>query len=350
MDGSVARITQLDRPQDVVGHVVYMVFDASDPFAYAKKLTSPYTSTGTFDVAPWAGYARRLYVTAIDEIGLESTPVTVGLNLGDVLPDNVIFSISERARSWPGAIVNGSIVNDTLEATETAFLWPLDDSTNLWPSLDDLPLWQAGNAAQLVYTYNVTIPLAYAGAHVRVQPQATSGRLVSIEYRVEQYADLWNADNAAPLWPQDTDGEGVENPLWAQSSMSEWSPFPSNYTAQGEDKLTFRVTYAGGDVAAVLPDILTVIDVPDIDWAVEDLAIPVAGVHVPIPARYFRAITNLVATLQYNENDTGVTVVRMPGSLPVDDDGFLTVGPVVRVLDTQLQAVSGNADIRLKGY
>ena len=345
LDGSVLKITQRDRPQDVVGHVVSMVMDEDDPFSYALRLTNPYTSTGTFDLSPWAGHARRAFVQAIDEIGLLSDPVSVAVNLIDRDVENVLFTISQREAEWAGDIVNGAVVGGILSAAESEYLWPSDANASLWPEVGTLPLWNSGNALQMIYTYGVTIPAAYAGANVRVEPQEVSGRLASIEYRVSQDGPLWPADGTEDLWSGDDAAD-----LWPGPVFSDWAPFPSNYTASGAEALQFRLTYLGGDEQAVLTDVWTVIDVPDLEWAVEDLEIPSGGTHVPIPTDYFRAVTNVVATLQYRQGDTGVTATRVPASEVVGDNGFLSQGPVLLVLDAVRQATAASVDVRLKGY
>ena len=48
------------------------------------------------------------------------------VNLGDVLPDNVLFEFSEREREWSGEITGGYVSGDTLFADEIPQkLWPL---------------------------------------------------------------------------------------------------------------------------------------------------------------------------------------------------------------------------------
>ena len=344
LDGTVLKIAQQNRPQDVVGHVIYMVFDESDPIEYSLKLTDTYTSTGTFDIGPWAGYARRVYVRTIDEIGLLSDPVSIAVNLIDREVKNVLFTIREYERQWPGVAVNGSVENNFLVAFDNAGLWSTTDSVDIWQSLDRNPIWASGAAMQMTYTYGIEVPAAYSGSNLRVEPQEFSGRLLSIEYRVAEERDLWAGDQAL-LWV----GED-EDRLWAEPVFSEWGVLPTNYTVSGGEILEIRVTYAGGEEQAILSDIWTILDVPDIEWAVEDIEIAADGTAVPIPSNYFRAITNVVATLQYSQGDTGVTVVYIPGSTVVGQNGYLEAGPILRVLDAARAPTTGNVDVRLKGY
>ena len=345
LDGTVLKISQIDRPLDLVGHVVKMVFDDTDPISYALTLTDPYTTTGQFDIGPWSGHARRVFVQAVDELGNLSEAVSVALNLGDVETDNVLFTISEAVNGWAGTVDNGAVDGTTLKANETAYLWAQDDSAPLWPQDDNFPLWPSGGGLQMQYSWSVNIPAAYAGARILVNPIATAGKLAKIEFRVYTQPPLWSQDDAAFLWPQN-DGDY----LWPQPMRSEWKAFPDTYITTGAETLAFRVTYAPG-TAAILTDIETIIDVPDREYAVDDLEISADGTtHIPVPADTFRAVTNVVATLQFRTGDTGVIPAKIPGSEIVGSNGYLTNGPILMVLDGSRNGVSAVADVRIKGY
>lgn len=345
LDGYTLRITQSNRPLDVVGHVVSMAFDETDTIEMGRTLTVPYTTTGTFDLKPWAGRARRVFVQTIDELGLLSAAVSIGINLGDVLPDNVLFTISERERGWPGSTVNAYIDDGILRARETALLWPQDDDAPLWPQDDSFPLWNSGAGLQMSYVWQVTSPAAYAGARVLVNPVATSGKLLSIEYRRTIDELLWPQDDNALLWPQDDDA-----PLWPQGTQTEWMAFPENYVTHGYETLEFRVVYADGDPAA-LTDIEVILDVADRDWAVNNLEIAGDGsTHIPLPLNTFRAVTNVQGTLQYFTGSTAMTLEHVPGTETMGEDGFLEIGPVIQALNNSRGLTLGKANIVVKGY
>lgn len=345
LDGYTLRITQSNRPLDVVGHVVTMAFDETDTIEMGRVLTDPFTTTGTFDLKPWAGRARRVFVQTIDELGLLSAAVSIAINLGDVLPDNVLFTISERARGWSGAMVNAYIDEEILRARETALLWPQDDDAPLWPQDDSFPLWNSGAGLQMSYVWQVTSPAAYAGARVLVNPVATSGKLLSIEYRLTIDELLWPQDDNALLWPQDDDA-----PLWPQGAQTEWMPFPENYVTHGYETLEFRVVYADGDPAA-LTDIEVILDVADRDWAVNNLEIAADGsTHIPLPLGMFRAVTNVQGTLQYFTGSTAITLEHVPGTEAMGEDGFLELGPVIQTLNNSRALTLGKANIVVKGY
>lgn len=357
LNGYSIRIDQLNRPLDVVGHKIFMAMDEDDDISMSLELTNPYTTTGTFDLTPWAGRARAIFVRTVDELGLLSDPVRIVVNLGDVLPDNVLFEFSEREREWNGEITSGYVSGDTLFADENAYLWPQGDDAPLWQQDNALPLWPSGTAETLVYMWQVDIPAGYAGARVLVLPDAVSGRLQRLEFRHYKEPYLWPQDDAVYLWPQpevsvgaDGQEETVDPYLWPQPEVSEWDVMPDNYLTPGGETLEFRVTYANTEQAQLL-DIVTVLDVTDKEFSLEDVAVAADGqTRIDIPDDYFRAITNVVFGLQYNQGSTAVSVQRVRGSEIMGQDGYLTDGPLIRALTSNGALTSANCDIRIKGY
>lgn len=357
LSGYSISIRQSNRPLDVVGHKVFMAMDEDDDISMSLELTNPYTTTGTFDLTPWAGRARAIFVRTVDELGLLSDPVRIVVNLGDVLPDNVLFQFSEREWDWSGEITGGYVAGNTLFADESAYLWPQADDAPLWQQDDALPLWPSGAAKTLVYIWQVDIPAGYAGARVLVLPDAVSGRLQRLEFRHYKEPYLWPQDDAAYLWPQpevsvDADGqeETVDPYLWPQPEVSEWDVMPDNYMTPGGETLEFRATYANTEQAQLL-DIVTVLDVEDREYSLEDVAVSTDGMtRIAIPDDYFRAITNVVFGLQYNQGSTAVSVQRVRGSEIMGPDGYLTDGPLIRALTSTGALTSANCDIRIKGY
>lgn len=357
LSGYSISIRQSNRPLDVVGHKVFMAMDENDDISMSLELTNPYTTTGTFDLTPWAGRARAIFVRTVDELGLLSDPVRIVVNLGEVLPDNVLFEFSEREREWNGEITGGYVAGNTLFADESTYLWLQVDDAPLWQQDDALPLWPSGAAKTLVYIWQVNIPAGYAGARVLVLPDAVSGRLQKLEFRHYKEPPLWPQDDAAYLWPQpevsvgaDGQEETVDPYLWPQPEVSEWDVMPDNYLTPGGETLEFRVTYANTEQAQLL-DIVTVLDVTDKEFSLEDVAVAADGqTRIDIPDDYFRAITNVVFGLQYNQDSTAVSVQRVRGSEIMGQDGYLTDGPLIRALTSNGALTSANCDIRIKGY
>ena len=195
------------------------------------------------------------------------------------------------------------------------------------------------------YAWSINIPAAYAGARILVNPIKTAGKLAKIEFRVYTQPPLWPQDDNAFLWPQND-----SDYLWPQPMRSEWKAFPDTYITTGAETLAFRVTYAAG-TPAILTDIETIIDVPDKEHVLDDLEIAADGTtHIPVPADTFRAVTNVVATLQYRSGDTAVMTAKVPGSETMGSNGYLTNGPLILALNSSRTGVSAVADVRIRGY
>ncbi len=195
------------------------------------------------------------------------------------------------------------------------------------------------------YEWSVNIPAAYAGARILINPIATAGKLAKIEFRVYTQPRLWPQGDNAFLWPQND-----SDYLWPQPTRSEWKAFPDTYITTGAETLAFRVTYAPG-TTAILTDIETIIDVPDKEHVLDDLEIAADGTtHIPVPADTFRAVTNVVATLQYRSGDTAITTAKVSGSETMGSNGYLTNGPLILALNSSRTGVSAVADVRIRGY
>ena len=346
LDGYTLRITQSNRPLDVVGHVVTMVFDETDSINMGRVLTDPYTTTGTFDLTPWAGRARRVFVQTVDELGLLSDAVSVVIDLGDVIPDNLLFEYSERYNGWQGGIVGGHVYNDHLFSDSDALAWPANTADIAWNVDQSYPAWVNGDGVQLVYEWRQTFPREYAGGRVLVEPVALAGKLLAVDYRFYNDPPAWSTNATTPAWD-----EAPASPAWAEPIPTPWAAFPDNYTTQGRETLDFRVIYASGDVAN-LADIITSIDVPDKEMpSIEDMDIAEDGTtRIPIPKNYFRAITNVQITLQYRTGQSVTTAMYVPGSEEMGENGYLELGPHIVALNSSRQATSGNCDVRVKGY
>lgn len=346
LDGYVLKIIQQETPLDLVGHEVWMGFDEDDPFSYALKISTPYVTNQQFDLTAYAGRARQVFVRTIDEIGLTSDPVRLVIDLGEAMPSNILFQISERDdNNWSGTLEGGYIYTDNLfSATKTA-LWQQENSSRLWQQTNNASLWANGVAEILVYTWTVEIPSEYSGARVFIQPDIVVGSIRSIEMRIFRSPDLWEQDNTSSLWPMD-DGDN----LWPQIMVDEWQVFSNDYQTPGGETLEFRITMSPKSQAQIA-DILTILDVDDKEWAVENFYVSEGGDYIPIPDSYFRAITNVVFGLQYVEGLSAIVVKRITeNTLPKDENGYLIRGPLIRAYNADNTPGSANVDIRMKGY
>lgn len=358
LEGYIVRIQQSNRPVDVVGHEIWIGYDADDPFSYAKKVSSPYVTDGQFDVTPYAGNARQIFVRTIDVVGLTSNPVRVVIDYGDEPIGNVVFSISERDdNKWSGTIVGGYLLFNSLFSNSTAKLWPVpevvedeDGVTRELTEPSELPIWNhtymwpVGVAEQMSYTWRMYVPVSFKDTRVSVLPEYESGKVLSIEMRSVLVPALWGLDGSK-LWEHNG-----KNPLWIDVQLAEWKLFPNNYKTNGGEIIEFRLTMSPGEAARVI-DIVTVFDVPDKEWVLSDIEVPVEGVYVEIPEKFFRAVTNVTFGMQYREDLNATTIQRIKEqNPPTDDEGYLVRGPLIKGFDAEYNPARANVDIRMKGY
>ncbi|WP_304021697.1 TipJ family phage tail tip protein [Desulfovibrio piger] len=345
LDGYVLKIEQSLSPLDVVGHEIWMAFDEHDPFGYALKISTPYVTDRKFDLSAYAGRARQVFVRTVDEIGLTSEPVRLVVNLGDIQPNNVLIQISERDDNvWHGELDGGFISGNALLSKTKTSLWQQDQDAVLWQNGDTSPLWATGIVDQLVYAWTIDIRTAYAGARVLVLPEIITGKLRALEMRNFQIPNLW-PDDASALWPG-----GDDALLWPQPVGNEWRAFSSDYVTPGSEIVEFRLTMSPEGVAYIA-DILTILDMKDREWSLEDVDVPTDGTYAEIPEGYFRAITNVTFGMQYRDGLTAVSVCRVPeNNPPVDKNGYLTRGPMIRAYTADNLPGTASVDIRMKGY
>ena len=321
-----------------------MVSDEEDDIATAIELTNPYTVTGTFDLKPWAGKARAIFVRTVDEIGLLSTPVRIVVDIGSVSAKNILFEVSEKEREWSGDIVGGYVSGNTLYSEENVARYPQDNGTTFYLQENSSAFYPSGVSATLIYTWKVEILKRYANARVLVLPEILSGKLVNLLFR--QWRDIARYGvNSSTYYPQDN-----SLPMYPQQEVSDWAAMPEEYVTPGSEMLEMKVTYSQVEQAQI-SDIKTVIDVDDIDITFEDIVISSDGsTRAPIPVKTYHAIGSVIPGIQYEEGDDVLAVKYIKGSETLDEDGYVMLGPVIRAFNAAGYLTSANCDIRVKGY
>lgn len=344
INGTTLLIQQKIRPLDVVGHKVYMAMDEGDDFNASIELTNPYTVTGTFDLKPWAGKARAIFVKTVDEIGLLSTPVRIVVDLGDVASRNVLFEISEKERSWSGDISGGYVSGGTLFSEDSVTRYPQDDITNYYEQFDSSAYYPSGVSATLIYTWRVEITKGMANSRILVLPEIASGKTVSLLFR--HWAEVARyGEDTTPYYPQD-----VNLPMYPQMEISEWAVMPEEYFTPGSEILEMRITYSPTEQAQIM-DIKTVIDVEDVDITFQDVVVSSSGdTRITLPSKRYHAITSVIPGIQFEEGDDVLAVKYIKGSETLDEDGYVVLGPIIRAFNASGALTSANCDFRVKGY
>lgn len=345
LNGATLNIQQKIRPLDIVGHKVYMAMDEEDAFEVSVEITNPYTVTGTFELSPWTGKARAIFVTTVDEIGLESEPVRLVVDLGDVSTRNILFEYSEKDRGWGGIISGGFVSSETLISDEDAGRYPQTDSVAFYPQMGTEAFYSSGTAATLSYIWSVAIPANYKDARVLVLPEITSGKLSALNFRHLYDVALHSSTDSDAYYSQDNDDY-----FYAQYAASEWSSMPAAYVTPGSEILQIQTIYANTEAAAI-QDIKTVIDVEDKSRDYQDILISSDGLtRAPVPTGYFKAITTVRVQLQYVDGSTAVKTEFVKGSETLDSDGYIALGPYIHARNSSLALTTANCDITVYGY
>ncbi len=344
MDGTVIHIEQQQKPLDFVGHVVTVGMDETDVISMGKVVTNPYTAEGRFDLASYIGRARKIYVQAIDELGLTSTPVFILLNIGDIAPENILFQISEQERDWSGEVINGFEQFADLYAKTQGTYYEQDDSLPMYSQNDSFPRYAIDDGLVMQYSYTIRILDAYLGGKLKVIPELISGRITNFEYRFLQSPPRYPQENSLSMYRQRSG-----DVFYPQVIRTEWQFLPDAYLVSELGIMEIRVTTATNP-QCIIGDIKTIIDVEDKTLHINDMQVLSDGTsRIPVPHGYFRGITNVQITQQYVEGSEAVTTEYVKGS-EIKDSNYVVEGQLIYALDNNKQRTSANVDLYILGY
>lgn len=333
VDGSRIRWTMPDvSPIDIRGWEVWIGFDADDSFAWARRVSNEYVTEKEFDIAPWSGWARRVWVRTRDDLKLVSEPKSVVVNLGDMPVQNVIAEVLESERMWPGTVKGGAkLPGIGLVSSGGIAMW---GEMSMW---GDLPMW-GGDFQSMVYETVVSVPPEYDGALLKIDAVMEYGALGSVEYA---FVDVYPAWGDLPMWG-DMRWDGIV-------SKGEFTTMKNSITVRSGDMVALRVT-TQNTAPALIREIVIGFDVPDalpIDLA--DITIPAAGLRLPVPEGHFRWISVVNLSVQYIEGESDTAFTAGWVDKGIIQDGFVVAGPLVQCKDKNDNLVRGNIDATLQG-
>jgi hypothetical protein len=155
---------------------------------------------------------------------------------------------------------------------------------------------------------------------------------------------LYRQDTGVLLWPPE-----MEDNLWPASMDEDFWPAGSGYQAwPGEvqaEALTYRflVRTTGGPNQSAIPECKAVLDVVDVEEALNDVAISAGtGTRLALKKSY-RAILAVQVSIQQ--------IAGLPDARTVEViDKSSTLGPLIKVYDASHSAVAGVVDAYIKGY
>lgn len=345
LNGTKITISQTNRPLDVVGHKVYMSMDEDSDVLSSVELTNPYTVTGTFDLAPWAGRAKVIFVRTVDEIGLLSDAVRVSVDLDFFVVNNIIESISEKAKGWTGTLTDGEIVSDNLISNDGSARYPQDGELPRHKQDGGTPAYTYA-AEVMEYSWDIKVPMEYRGARVLVTPEVLYGSVSSVLFRSYVDVPTYQQNGQDARYPQDSN-----DPFYPQLvPVAEWAALPEDLVVSGGEHLSFKIVFSENEIAQV-GDVMTVFDVEDKELLFQDVVVSSSGdTRITVPPKFFRAIKNVVFGIQYEEGGSAVSVKYSRGSELLDTEGYIELGPVLKAFDSTNTLTSANVDVRVRGY
>ena len=144
-----------DPPADMLGFIVRMQIGDRQSWSDAIGLHDYVITNSHFDLPQDAG-VRTYLVKAIDTSWYESdAPATLYVDWGARIVENVVESIDYEAIGFPGAIINGAVVGENLEADADTPAWAADSSP-AWGAPSANP-W-ADSFKEMTYTFSYIPP------------------------------------------------------------------------------------------------------------------------------------------------------------------------------------------------
>ena len=272
-------------------------------------------------------------IKAVDAAPLESANAAVILtDLGDPAIANVIETIDLHADGFPGTIANGSLLAGDLVADEVDAFYKADDAAPFYASSDAASFYAGTEYAEMAFATADIVPADPLAGSVLTIVSEIEGAPVYLEYRLSGAAPMYADDDGDAFYDAD-DGD----PFYAPAPG--WTPWPGALVVRHEP-YQFRVRTGQGAVQGAIRALQLVIDAPDLEEELENVAIGAGGTRLSL-ATPFRVIANLQLTLQAD----GGTAVNAKG---IDKDAAL--GPLVKCVDATNAFVAGTVDARVKGY
>lgn len=341
----VLKWTYPDAPLDLAGFFVRFQNGDRRFWSDATPAHEGIVTETLFDVSEFSGQ-KTFLVKAVDTTGnVSNNAAVVVQQLGDVPLDNVIVTQNEAptwtstpqtfdfyvkesttaepeqfqvvsatvtedfqvvtAATFTGAFING---DGYLEGQEIGTFYGATGSQ--FYSLDNATEFYSAEYERIEYTYFFTVDPADEGADLSVEVVLSNGFNESLTYIPPGYTG---------------------DPL----------AFPGVVSAQaGTYQFTLVIPQQQLASPPIIEDVITRLDVPDVEERLGDVSISAVGTRLPI-VRNYRDIVVVSLTLQ----DDGGTAIT---AKVLDKDE--TLGPLVEVYDDTGTAVSGTIDAIIQGF
>lgn len=308
IEKGILRWSYDNAPLDLAGFEVRFQNGDRRIWVDATPITGNITTETRLDVSEFTG-TKTFMVRAVDTTGnLSDNAVYLVQNLGDAIVENVIATQNE-APTWAGTLTGGLVnVSGEVESQALGVFWG-DPEAVFWPP-DTSELFWEEDYERVTYEYTLAVAAQDTDADITVDVQISGAFNERLSYKPPNYTGGWLA-------------------------------FPGSVPAQ-EGTYSFLLTVpqqAFGSPPTVT-DIVTGLDVKDIEESFNDIAVAAGGTRLPITKQY-RAIKNVSLTRQA---DGGTSV----DAVIVDKDAAL--GPLIEARNEGGTSVAGTLDAVIQGY
>lgn len=308
IENGILKWTYADAPLDLAGFEVRFQNGNRQIWTDATPVTGNLITETQFDVSKFAG-TKTFMVRAIDTTGnLSANIVYLVQNLGDPLVENVVQAISE-APAWSGSVTGGQInAEGELEAVPLGVFWG-DPQSIFWPT-DPTALFWEEDYGRVEYEFTVAVAAQDAGASLTVEVLISGNFNESLSYKPPGFS-------------------------------GDWIGFPGAVTArQGVYRFRLVIPQQKFGAPPTVSDIISRLDVPDIEESFNDVVIAAGGTRLPI-TRTYRAIQNVSLTRQ-SDGGNATDVVYI--------DKNPELGPLIETRNSAGTSVAGTIDARIQGY
>jgi hypothetical protein len=330
--GSVLSWSLAFSPPDLAGFVFKFHYGNNLDWGSAAPLHTGVLTQSPYDLVIRPSGVVTIMGKAIDTSGNESTnTANIVMNLGDPTIANVVEMWDFGALSWPNSAADSSgwtIVSTFPSANALDSLYGTDDQSFFGAATDSF--YDASAYAQMVFVTNqIAVSSALAGSIMTLTVQS-QGTDLKVDYRLAGPGSKYGPDGAS-FYGADSD------PFYGPPG--DWLPWPGQIVA-ANDVYQFRVIIGAGVTQGILQSMVLVIDAPDINESLANVAVSSSGTAIPF-TKPFTVIKGVQATLQANGS----------GAVTVEIDKSVAIAPVIRAFNSSHVAVSGaTADILLQGY
>lgn len=316
---------------DLAGYRIKFQPGTSRSWSDAIALHSGIITDSPYDMTIVPAGQNTIMIKAVDTSGNESENAAyIVVNLGDPDIANIVETFDRQAGSWPGILTGGAINgSNELEANIETLMWDVSEESGMWAADSSHLMWAVTTYSQMTYEDQIEVSAALAGSRMIIE-RDVEGDPWSIYYRSNGPALMWSVDPTALMWTSEADA------MW---NIPSYQPWPGEIIAENTT-YDFLITTGHGPTQGKVNAFSIVIDAPDMDEILDDVAISALGTRLPI-TKPFTVIKNIQLTVQ-NNGGSAVTARYL--------DKDVELGPLVECLSAAGSAVSGVTDARIKGY